>query len=76
MERTFSKGRILLPHVRNRLSGQSVRAILCVGEWSRLGLVKDQDIKAAASQPMLAGAETVDEVAVGWDDIIMTAGDE
>ncbi|KIM60353.1 hypothetical protein SCLCIDRAFT_124557, partial [Scleroderma citrinum Foug A] len=45
IERLFSKGRILLPHLRNRLSSQSIRALLCLGSWSHLGLVKDKDIR-------------------------------
>ncbi|TFK82771.1 hATC-domain-containing protein, partial [Polyporus arcularius HHB13444] len=45
IERIFSRGRLLLPHVRNGLSARSIRALLCLGEWSRLGLVKDRDVK-------------------------------
>ena len=45
VERLFSKGHILLPHLRNRLSSQSIRALLCLGSWSLLGLVKDEDVK-------------------------------
>ncbi|KIM62895.1 hypothetical protein SCLCIDRAFT_118619, partial [Scleroderma citrinum Foug A] len=45
VERLFSKGRVLLPHLRNRLSSQSICALLCLGSWSHLGLVKDEDIR-------------------------------
>ena len=45
VEHLFSKGCILLPHLRNRLSAQLTHALLCLGSWSRLGLVKDKDIK-------------------------------
>ncbi|KIM68770.1 hypothetical protein SCLCIDRAFT_105098, partial [Scleroderma citrinum Foug A] len=41
----FSKGHILLPHLRNHLSAQSTRALLCLGSWSQLGFVKNEDIK-------------------------------
>jgi len=34
VERTFSQGRLVLSHVRNRLSVQSTRALLCLGVWS------------------------------------------
>ena len=34
VERVFSKGRILLSHVRNRLSVQSTWALMCLGAWS------------------------------------------
>ena len=47
VERLFSRGRLLLSHVRNRLSTQRARALLCVGEWSRQGWVKDSDVLAA-----------------------------
>ncbi|EIW63732.1 uncharacterized protein TRAVEDRAFT_78749, partial [Trametes versicolor FP-101664 SS1] len=44
IERVFSRGRIILPHLRNGLSAHSIRAILCLGEWSLLNLMKDSDI--------------------------------
>jgi hypothetical protein len=47
VERVFSKGRILLSHLRARLSVQSTRALMCVGEWSRMGFVKDSDVRVA-----------------------------
>ncbi|THH17103.1 hypothetical protein EUX98_g9192 [Antrodiella citrinella] len=74
-ERVFSKGRILHPHTRNRLSAKSTRALLIVHFWSKLGLVRDADFERAAkvtdvmdepadtrSRPavMLTGAGTVD----------------
>ena len=49
MERLFSRGRILLPHLRNCLSSQSICALLCLSSWSRLGFVKDDDIKKVVS---------------------------
>ena len=42
VERVFSKGRLILSHVRNGLSVQSTRALMCIGAWSRMGLVKDR----------------------------------
>lgn len=51
MERKFSKGRLLLSYTRGRLSVQSTRAALCLGDWSQLGYVEDSDIMAAARQP-------------------------
>jgi hypothetical protein len=65
VERTFSKGRLLLSHVRSRLSVQSTRALLCLGSWSLKGLVKDGDVLSAASQPDLVGQEP--EIVLGWD---------
>ena len=40
----FSRGRLVLPHVRSRLAVESTRASLCVGLWSSQGLVHDIDI--------------------------------
>jgi len=51
VERVFSKGRLLLSHVRNRLSAESTQALLCLGNWSKAGLVKKEDIQAAAQLP-------------------------
>ena len=46
VEHVFSQGRLLLSHVRNHLSSQSIQALMCLGNWSLLGLVKDKDIFA------------------------------
>ena len=67
VERTFSKGQLLLSHVRSRLSVQSTRALLCLGSWSLKGFVKDGDVLSAASQPDLVGEEP--GIALGWDAI-------
>jgi hypothetical protein len=66
VERTFSQGRLVLPHIRNRLSSQSTRALMCVGNWSRLGLVKGNDILPVLGNELI-GEE--DELPAGWDDI-------
>ncbi|EIW58934.1 HAT dimerization, partial [Trametes versicolor FP-101664 SS1] len=42
-ERTFSRGRLALPHTRNRLSPQSTRALMCVGNWSLAGFIHQSD---------------------------------
>ena len=47
----FSKGRLIISHIRNRLSAQSTRALLCLGYWSKLGLIRNDDLKAATSLP-------------------------
>ena len=67
VEWMFSQGRLLLSHVRSRLSVQLTRALLCVGVWSLLGYVKDNDVKAAAVLPAVDGKE--DELAENWDSI-------
>lgn len=51
MERIFSRGRRLLSHVRSRLSVTSTRAVLCLGLWSTLGLVDDNDLRQVGKLP-------------------------
>ena len=67
VERVFSQGRILLSHIRSRLSVQSTRALMCLGVWSSMGYVMDSDIKAATVKPELLGDEK--DLEDGWDDI-------
>ncbi len=71
VERVFSTGRLLLSHIRNRLSAQTTRALLCLNNWSKLGLVKEDDVLQVAAEDELDTAETADEVADGWDRIIL-----
>ena len=66
MERVFSQGRLVLPHVRNRLSSQTTRAVMAIGAWSELGLVKDLDIKTALGKEDQGPEE---ELPAGWDAI-------
>ncbi|KAF9540663.1 hypothetical protein CPC08DRAFT_730936 [Agrocybe pediades] len=68
VERTFSRGRLCLPYVRNRLSVQSTRAQLCVGNWSRKDYILDTDVLAASRLPELRDDEVV-ELEEGWDKI-------
>jgi hAT family C-terminal dimerisation region len=58
VERVFSKGRLLLSHIRNRMSAHSTRALLCLGAWSKLGFVDIDDLNAAASLPDVGLDET------------------
>ncbi|EIW53734.1 HAT dimerization, partial [Trametes versicolor FP-101664 SS1] len=44
VERTFSRGRRLLSHVRSRLSAQTTRAVLCLGDWVRWDMVRPEDV--------------------------------
>jgi len=68
VEHVFSQGRLVLPYIRNRLSAQSTRALLCLGDWSLRGLVKDGDVKAAAVLPDVQGEEP--ELTEGWDKML------
>jgi hypothetical protein len=67
VERVFSRGRLVLSHVRNRLTVQSTRASLCVGLWSSIGLVKDGDIKMFVGTQDIVGEE--DDLPEDWDAI-------
>lgn len=67
MERVFSGGRIVLSHVRNALSPASTRALLCLGQWSRLDLVRDNDLEFVAKFPEIEGDGTDGEFDEGWD---------
>jgi hypothetical protein len=67
VERCFSRGRIIVSHLRNRLTGQTTRALLCLNYWSLAGLVKDIDVlKVTRANPALEGDEDV-EMEDGWD---------
>ena len=50
VEHLFSRGRILLSHIRNHLSAKNTRYILCLGEWYRAGIIKDSDFLAGAAE--------------------------
>lgn len=66
VERVFSQGRLVLSHIRNRLSAESTHALLCLGNWSLLGYVKDKDITAVTVLPELVAEEELEQ---GWDAI-------
>jgi hypothetical protein len=66
VEHVFSQGCFLLPYVHNRLSAQFTRALLCVGEWSLQGLVKNKDVKLAAKLPDVDEESELEE---DWDKI-------
>ena len=65
----FSRGRLLLSHIWNSLSVQSTCTSLSLGAWSRIGLVRDDDVMGAARLPEVKGteAELIDE---DWDKIL------
>jgi hypothetical protein len=69
VERVFSRGRLILSHVRSRLAAQTTRSLLCVGTWSLLRLVKDDDAMVVAQLPDVEGDESDFEMEVGWDAI-------
>jgi hypothetical protein len=61
VKRVFSKGRLLLSHVHNRLSVQSTQALLYLSNWSKAGLVKKEDIQHATLLPAVKEGEGSDD---------------
>ncbi|KAF8166727.1 hypothetical protein K438DRAFT_1451449, partial [Mycena galopus ATCC 62051] len=57
VERQFSRGRLLVSSIRNRLSAQSIRKLMCLGCWSRQGFVEEDDFKVVANIPMVEEQE-------------------
>ena len=51
VECLFSCGRLLLSHVHSCLSVDSTQALLCLGAWSHLGLVKNEDVLKVGALP-------------------------
>ena len=71
VERVFSQGRIILSHLRSRLSVQTIRALMCVGEWSRVGYVMAGDFKMAVVLPEVPTGEKEGGLVDGWDSIVV-----
>ena len=62
VERLFSRGRLILSHMRSQLSVVSTRALLCLGSWSLRGLVRDEDVKAVALLDEIQGQIELDKL--------------
>ncbi|KIM55511.1 hypothetical protein SCLCIDRAFT_134541, partial [Scleroderma citrinum Foug A] len=68
VERLFSKGRMVLPYLCNWLLTQSTRALLCLGQWSKIGLLNDEDLcKITCEEPEVGEGEV--ELPDEWDKI-------
>jgi hypothetical protein len=70
VERVFSHGHLILSHVHSQLSAQSTWALICLGSWSLLGLVKDSDVLAVGTLDEVEGDEEP-ELEDGWDHIAL-----
>ncbi|KIY62425.1 hATC-domain-containing protein [Cylindrobasidium torrendii FP15055 ss-10] len=44
VERNFSRGRILITHLRNRLRAKTVQALMCLGDWLRQHVITMADV--------------------------------
>lgn len=58
-----SHGRLILSHTCSYLSAQSTCALLCVGSWSLVGLVLDEDVEAVAMLDEIKGKLELDRLA-------------
>ncbi|KIL55364.1 hypothetical protein M378DRAFT_47362, partial [Amanita muscaria Koide BX008] len=47
VEHVFSSGRMLISYLRNRLQVETARALLCLGDWIKKGVIKDKDMLRA-----------------------------
>lgn len=62
VERLFSQGCLVLSHTRSRLSVNSTRALICLGSWSLLGLVHDEDVRAVMDLDEIEGVKELDRL--------------
>lgn len=69
VERTFSRGRRLLSHVRSRLNAQTTRAVMCLGDWVRLDLVRSEDVRDVSKLDEVDDEGSDYEMEDGWDRI-------
>ncbi|KIM60410.1 hypothetical protein SCLCIDRAFT_124235 [Scleroderma citrinum Foug A] len=65
VERLFSSGHLLLSHVHSGLSAQTTHALLCLGLWSPLNLIKTSDVEKVVALPEVIGEDK--ELDDGWD---------
>lgn len=72
VERVFSRSRLVLPYVRNQLTAQSTRTILCLSSWSLAGYAAKDDVKDVAEMSDVEGEGSDYEMEDGWDAIDTT----
>ncbi|KAK6996348.1 hypothetical protein R3P38DRAFT_2414952, partial [Favolaschia claudopus] len=48
-----SRGRLLISSIRNRLSAETGRMLMCLGPWSQQQLIHDDDLKAVTQLPTI-----------------------
>jgi hypothetical protein len=66
VEHIFSQGCLVLLYMHNCLTSKSTHALVCLGDWSAHGLVRDCNIKIAAVLLDVLGAPEP-EYQQGWD---------
>ncbi|PBK70794.1 hypothetical protein ARMSODRAFT_974055 [Armillaria solidipes] len=70
VEHTFSRGCLLMSHIHNKLTAQTLCALMCLGQWSLYGFVNNSDIQDVSKLPDLPEADCKDDnflMPKGWD---------
>ncbi len=67
VERVFSKGRLVLTYLHNRLETESTHTLMCLGEWSALGLVEKDNLAHTSQLPDVL--EDDEELMEDWDKV-------
>ena len=75
MEHIFSGGRLLLTHTHSALSSELTQAVLCLYQWSKIDLVRDNDLEAAARLEELDGEDSVPESDIDEDALAISDDD-
>lgn len=60
VEHSFSCGRILISHLRNRLRANTICALMCFGDWCRQTFVGIPELSHWLAQPKAAEEEDFD----------------
>ncbi len=74
----FSAGRLLLSHIRSKLSAESTCVLLCLSAWSVLGFINNKDIDAISTLPDVPDKRDDKgefEMEEGWDAILPLLGE-
>lgn len=69
VERVFSKGRLNLTYLRNRMSVQTFRALMCLDEWLKNNFITEKAMRAILKGEPEVDEETEEDVCEGWDKI-------
>jgi hypothetical protein len=70
VERLFSRGQLVLSHTWGQLSITSTRVLLCLGLWSLLGLIWNEDLEEVGNLDEIDGRielERVSNILQGLD---------
>ncbi len=78
VEHIFSRARRLITWECNRLSSQSIRALMCVGAWSLMDLINEKDILAVTCEAIVPPKDkSAEEVELPEDfDVIYITDDK